>query len=323
MSDYPKVEDIDRCEALSQEITAAWKAQAQTRKSPSLWRVLISIYGPAYLMVTPLAAAKVFVQASQGWFLSKLLLWISTPSGDRDPNAGYYYALGIALDGFLTTILVHSEFFITIRAGMRIRVGLISTIFRKSLNLTMSGTASTGYIVNLISNDVQRFEDLAPFVHYFWIAVLQLVVFMYLIYLEIGWSFIAPVVCFFLVIPLQSELGRRFNALRKETVGYRDERIKSLSDMLTGILVVKLYAWIEPFVKEIQRLREAELSAIWKANIMKAFNYSFNYAAGAIVNAVTFVTFWLAGGVLTPAKVFPVLIYLNLMQGRPFCCSLQ
>ncbi|KAJ3331521.1 Multidrug resistance-associated protein 4, partial [Kappamyces sp. JEL0680] len=214
----------------------------------------------------------------------------------------------------LYAILHHAEWWITLRTGMQCRVGLITAIYRKCLNLSVANTSSTGLIVNLVSNDVQRFEDLAPYLHYTWVALLQLLVYMGLMYVEIGWAMLSPIVCIFLMIPVQAVFAHRFNAFRRQTVGFRDERIKSLSDMLSGILVVKLYAWETPFLEQINGLRESELGYIWKGNVMKACNYAFYFASGALINAITFSIYWALGGELTPGKVFSVIIYLNVLK---------
>lgn len=41
------------------------------------------------------------------------------------------------------------------------------------------------------------------------------------------------------MVPLQSAFSSRFGSLRKETVAWRDERIRSLSDLLNGISTIK------------------------------------------------------------------------------------
>ena len=127
-----------------------------------LWKC----FGSTYCSAAPLYFIEIFIQASQGWFLARLLEWIETPNAPA--STGYWLAGGIALDGLLYTLLHHSEWFISLRTGMKVRVGLITAIFRKCLNLSISNTSSTGFIVNLVSNDVQRFEDLSPFLHYAW-----------------------------------------------------------------------------------------------------------------------------------------------------------
>jgi ATP-binding cassette subfamily C (CFTR/MRP) protein 4 len=183
-------------------------------------------------------------------------------------------------------LLHHCEFFTAMRTGMRVKVGLIATIYQKCLRLSISNTSSTGYIVNLVSNDVQRFEDAAPFAHFCWIVPIQLCLTMYLVYLEIGYMFVAPLIGLLLLIPLQGAFAKRFGSLRKIVVQFRDERIKSISDMLSGVLIVKLYAWEAPFLEKIKSWRNSETAIIWKANILKAINESIFFSSGSNIYVI-------------------------------------
>jgi ATP-binding cassette subfamily C (CFTR/MRP) protein 4 len=187
---------------------------------------------------------------------------------------------------------------------MQIRVGLIAAIYKKITNLSLANVSSTGFIVNLVSNDVQRFEDASPFLHYCWITPLQIIGYMTLIYYEIGWSMFAAVGCIGLIVPLQFCFGRFFKKYRKITVDFRDERIKCISDMIAGIQIVKLYAWEIPFIKKINEWRDAEMGYIWKGNFLKAINESIFFSSGVFVNALTFILYHYLGGQLTPAKIF-------------------
>lgn len=311
VNDFAPVEDADKAEDMAREITNEWK-EMEKKGNPSLLRVLIKVYGGRYAFAGIPFFLEFWVQLSQGYFLAKLLEWIADPSGDK--YLGYYYAAGISLDAFLYGLVHHLEWFITIRTGMQVRVGLIATIYQKCLNLSLANTSSTGLIVNLVSNDVQRFEDLAPFLHYAWIGVLQVVGYMTLIYFEIGLSVFAAVFAILLLLPMQGTFGAYFKKYRKLCVHYRDERIKSISDMVLGIFVVKLYAWEVPFIQKVLDLRRIEMLWIWAGNFLKAINDSVFFSSGVFVNGVTFTTFYLTGGVLTPSKVFSTIVYLNVLK---------
>ncbi|KAJ3356578.1 hypothetical protein HDU91_005530, partial [Kappamyces sp. JEL0680] len=305
----PEVEDADNSERLVDSLNKAWNKLPMGGRS--LWTVLRDVVGPRYLWAAPWFFVEFGVQLTQGYFLSRLLRWVADPV---DPNEGWYWATGIVVDAILYAHLHHGAFFITTRTGMQTRIGLIALIFDKALRLSSSHSSSTGKVVNLISNDVQRFEDLSPNLHYVWVIIVQLIGYSWLMYLEIGWSFLAAIATLFLLVPIQGYFGQKFKVYRGRTVGFRDSRIKSLSDMISGILIVKLYAWEAPLSEGILKTREKELEFVWKGNILKAFNQAFYACSNVFVNSVTFIVFYLAGGELSGAKVFSVITYLEVLK---------
>ena len=48
------------------------------------------------------------------------------------------------------------------------------------------GESTIGQMVNLLSNDVNRFDYSAFFVHYFWVGPLQLLIVLYITWTSIG-----------------------------------------------------------------------------------------------------------------------------------------
>ena len=166
---------------------------------------------------------------------------------------------------------------------MNVRVAFIATIYRKCLSLSVSNASSTGLIVNMVSNDVQRFEDLAPFLHFLWIGPLEVLLVTYLMYLQISWAAFAAIGSFLLFIPVQAMFAKWFGGIRKKAVYFRDERIKTLSDMLSGIMIVKLYAWEGPFMKRINEIRHRELKTLKNASILRAINDAVFFSSSGIL----------------------------------------
>ncbi|KAI9095088.1 P-loop containing nucleoside triphosphate hydrolase protein [Phlyctochytrium arcticum] len=211
-------------------------------------------------------------------------------------------------------VIHHVVFFKGTRLGMQMRVTFITAIYRKCLALSISNTSSTGLIVNLVSNDVDRFENAASFAHYAWLGPVQLMVVLYLLYIQISWGAFAAVGSLLLVIPMQAAFATQFSNLRKKSVRFRDDRIKSVSDMLAGIMVVKLYAWEIPFTGKINELREQELGYIKSASVLRAINEALYFASSAVTSLFGFVTYFLIGGILTPSRIFTCLTYLSSVR---------
>jgi ATP-binding cassette subfamily C (CFTR/MRP) protein 4 len=281
--DFPIIEDHDSCSKIATAINKEFKLAKKQKRG--LWFVLYKLYGVAYLVAGVFLLIFSMLQLAQGYYLGSLLRWFE---GGTDSNQGYYYAIVLSVLSFVTGMSVHVALFIPIRLGMQVRVGLIAAIYQKCLSLSLANTESTGFIVNLVSNDVQRFEDVAIFGNYLWIGPVQMVVAMFLIYLEIGWVFLAPMAGLLFLVPLQSSFGKWFGAYRKQAVVHRDTKIKTISDMLSGIMIVKLYAWEKPFIKAIDLMRNLEMDWIWKGNRLKAINESIFFTSAGIFKITSF-----------------------------------
>lgn len=74
------------------------------------------------------------------------------------------------------------------RIGMRVRVAACSLIYRKLLRLNQAslGKTAAGQLVNLLSNDVIRFDMISWFLHYFWITPILFVISSYIMYTYVG-----------------------------------------------------------------------------------------------------------------------------------------
>lgn len=106
-------------------------------------------------------------------------------SGD-DPNPikAKLYGAALIAGALLSIMTGHPLMLGIMHLAMRMRVALCSLIYRKSLRLSRAGQLDTsiGHVVNLMSNDVGRFDSVLGNIHYLWLGPLQLFVVTYLMY---------------------------------------------------------------------------------------------------------------------------------------------
>lgn len=96
--------------------------------------------------------------------------------------------------------------------GMKVRVACCSLIYRKCLKLSKVAMAETtiGQMINLLSNDVNRFDYASLNFHNLWVTPIQAFLIMYLVYYHVGWTGMVGVWFIMLFIPMQS----KFNVIR-------------------------------------------------------------------------------------------------------------
>lgn len=131
------------------------------------------------------------------------------PETDLTNQDAWLAASGIVGINLFTT-LVNNQFLIQgFGCGMRVRVAVCSTIYRKSTKLSQTalGDTAPGKVVNLLSNDVNRFDLVSVVFHYMWVAPLLSIVIGWLLYREVGWAGFVGMAVVFLVVPLQCKKG--------------------------------------------------------------------------------------------------------------------
>ena len=122
----------------------------------------------------------------------------------------YLYGSGVVLMSALYTLVHHTYFNGVYLVGMRVRIACSSLVYRKALKLSKSAMSKTtiGQMVNLLSNDVSRFDTAVIQGHYLWAGPLQLSIVTYLLYQRVGPSALVGVAFLLAFVPLQSKFER-------------------------------------------------------------------------------------------------------------------
>uniref|UniRef100_A0A3P8TH99 Multidrug resistance-associated protein 4 n=1 Tax=Amphiprion percula TaxID=161767 RepID=A0A3P8TH99_AMPPE len=309
-SDMYSVLPEDRSETLGMELQRFWdhevKKATKELEKPKLTRVLIKCYGKSYALAGLFEAIKVI----QPLLLGKIILYFENdhPDDQRSLYMAYGYAAAMSISTFALAILQHLYFYHVQRTGMKIRVAMCHMIYRKALGLNCEsmGRTTTGQIVNLLSNDVNRFDEVTANLHYLWVGPLQAVVIIVLLWEEIGPSCLAGVAVIALMMPLQTWFGKlfsqygTFNLLTVLT----DSRIRIMNEVVSGIRIIKMYAWEKPFSALVAEVRRKEISQILKSSYLRGLNMASFFASSKIIVFVTFTAFALLGNSITASSVF-------------------
>lgn len=122
-------------------------------------------------------------------------------------ESAYYYAFGIFILSLMDVMLLNYSYFGLQHLSMKMQVACRSLIFRKALKLNREAlTKSTiGQMINLMSNDVSRFSYLCLHLHQAFIAPIQTVVVLYLLFATVNPSAMVGVALIIAFVPVLSK----------------------------------------------------------------------------------------------------------------------
>lgn len=238
---------------------------------------------------------------------------------------GILLALTLFAVTFLIAILNGQHGMTSYQVGFRIRTTLISSIYRKALRLSSKAKRNTtvGEIVNLMAVDAHRFFEMVPYLHVLWSGPIVMGLAIFLLWQRLGVAVFSGLVVMILMIPLSGFIATKLRALQVQQMKIKDERVKSMNEILSGMKVLKLYAWEPSFETLITDTRERELVFLRKAALYNAATEFFWSLAPFLVALFSFMTFVFLGNRLTPEIAFVSMALFNILRMPMTMCKLQ
>ncbi|KAL5272231.1 hypothetical protein ACHWQZ_G000445 [Mnemiopsis leidyi] len=233
-----------------------------------------------------------------------------------DVTYGVVFCVLMAGALILQTICIQAYFDKAINTGMKIRVALVAAIYRKSLLLSNAGQKSSqlGQMINLMQVDAQKFQEIFTYINMLWSAPLQIILAMYLLYQELGESTFVGLSVTIIMLPFNSVLMGKMHGFQQTIMKITDQRVRKTNEVLDGIKVIKLYGWEDSFLKEVDGIREKELSAM-KSRIKFGVIITFIWTCSPIlVSLLSFLCYSLLGEDLTSEKAFVSLTLFNILR---------
>ncbi|KAL0895660.1 hypothetical protein ABMA27_011740 [Loxostege sticticalis] len=288
------------------------------KRTPSLLRVILRAYAARCMLYgAVLLFMECGIRLAQPVFLGKLVEFYSPDEREKDDfTYAYVYAGLVVLCSALNVFVVHPYMMAILHMGMKFRVACCSLIYRKSLRLskTALGETTVGQVVNLLSNDVNRFDVAIIFLHYLWIGPLATVIITYLMWLEISWAAVVGVGFMLLFIPLQAYLGKRTSVLRLKTALRTDERVRLMNEILSGIQVIKMYTWEKPFADLVAKARKHEIKQIRATSYIRGVLTSFIMFTTRICLFCSILAYVLVNNVISAKQVFVITSFYNILR---------
>ncbi|PVD37039.1 hypothetical protein C0Q70_04032 [Pomacea canaliculata] len=175
---------------------------------------------------------------------------------------------------------------------------------------------TVGEVVNLMAVDCQRVQDMMSYTWMVWSIPLQVMLAVYLLWDTLGLSVLAGVGLLVILVPVNGYLAFHQQNLQKQNLQWKDRRVKLIHEILSGIKVLKLYAWETSFEEKVLNIRRDEIKVLSKVAHLNAFSIFIWTCAPYLVTLATFATYVLSDpeARLDANKAFVTLSLFNILQ---------
>ncbi|KAK0074938.1 hypothetical protein PV326_012047, partial [Microctonus aethiopoides] len=305
-----------RVNKINESLKKFGKSDGTKQRYSSLGRALLSVFG-VHILISALILTMIetIIRVIQPLAIGRLLRYFSHDN-HISKNEAYFYACVVILCSVIITFVLNFYFMSIYHVGMKMRVASCSLIYRKALKLSKASLAKTtvGQAVNLLSNDVSRFDLTPALVPYILIGPLQTIIITYIMYQEIGLPAVYGVIVLLILIPLQGWLGRKSSDFRLSTATKTDARIHSTNEVIRGIQAIKMYTWEYLFSDKIAEARKREINVIKYIGYIRGSLLSFMMFTTKICLLATIVPFVLSDETISTEKIFVLTAFYTALQ---------
>nr|UEO57357.1 ABCC3 [Conogethes punctiferalis] len=297
-----------------------WLEEEATAKAsgrdPSLKNAMIKAFWLTFIPGGIMQFFYVGIRTVTPLLFGELLMYWSVNS-TMSRETATIYAVSMILANWVAAFLNHHGNLYCQQFGMKLRVAASSLMFRKIMRMNNNalGDTAAGKVVNILSNDMQRFDLAFLFMHYIWIIPLQLAAVCYLGYMQAGFAALIGLAALAIIaLPVQGVIGNQLGVVRARTAEKTDERIKVMTEVINGIQVIKMYAWEIPFQKVVKEKRAKEMKEVKLASILRVVFLGLMLFTERTALFITILVFILFGNVMTGNVIYPLQQFMSAAQ---------
>eukprot|EP01018_Ginkgo_biloba_P024389 Gb_38867 [translate_table: standard] len=311
IDDVPQVADVDTADGVYRTFRGRFEAGGLTH---SIAKVIFLSVWKEVLLTSFFAALNSCASYVGPYLIDDFVQYL-------DGRRQFAYEGSVLVCAFFVAKIIESLaqrhwFFKTQQIGIRIKVALTATIYRKGLSLSNQSRQkhTSGEIINYMSVDAQRIGDFSWYLHDIWIVPLQVILALIILYQNLGLASLAGLATTVAVMMGNFPLGKMQEKFQNKIMEAKDKRMKATSETLRNMRILKLQAWETRFLQKLENLRKVECGWLQKYVYTSAMTTFVFWGAPTFVSVVTFGTCMLMGVPLTAGRILSALATFRILQ---------
>lgn len=239
---------------------------------PSVARCLFRAYGKDYFKAGLLKLVhdiNIFVGPV---VLHGLIEFLSDPKAPL--HRGLQLTVYVSLSQTIMSFCLRHYFFKCYLCGLRMRSAIVVQVYQKALVLSSAERErfTVGEIMNLMTVDAQRIQDLTTYLHAIWYSFVQIGLSLFFLWRQLGPSCLGGLAVIVVMVPLNKAIASWMGNLQKKLMKSRDMRVDMNNEVIGNMKEIKLHGWEDSFQERILVLRNVELRHLFHYVMANAFS---------------------------------------------------
>ncbi|KAF5815994.1 putative ABC-type xenobiotic transporter [Helianthus annuus] len=260
-NEIPKLQHEDRAETCySKFMKILEKRKAESVTGDPYMLSTLFVWQSKQLVITGLFALIKVLSLASGPII--LRAFIKVCQGKQTfEHEGYYLTLGLFISKCLESVAERQMNFRNRVIGVQVKSMLCAAIFRKQLRLSNDArmSYSPGQIMNYATVDANRIGEFPFWFHQIWTIGLQIFLGIFIIYFSVGVAAFTALLVIILTVLGNIPLGNLQQKILTKLMAAQDRRLKAITEAITNMKILKLYAWESHFQKAAEKLRNEEM----------------------------------------------------------------
>ncbi|KAF9349549.1 hypothetical protein BGX26_012171 [Mortierella sp. AD094] len=328
LSDLPELVPLLR----ARTVWSQFQIFTGTKPSATLLRRILSFNALSLSWQFTFTVISTFLDFSVPYFLKLFLSYINDPT--VHPKVAYFYVILIFVSQVARSLVQAQTYYLGCKIIVSMMALLNSEIYAKALTRRdMSGVvhkkkdgkdgeekkghtpASLGKVVNLMSTDASRVTGMCNFWHIGVSSTIGIAIGGYLLYDLLGWSSLVGLSILVITIPANKAVNRLYSKGQMQLSSARDDRVTATNELITGIRMIKFFAWETSFSEKVLKTREFELKKLVNVFKIAVLMQILWFASPLLVTLASFFCYVkLQNGVFTPAVAFTAVVLFDRMK---------
>nr|POE55389.1 abc transporter c family member 8 [Quercus suber] len=321
LEDIPPVVPEDEAKFAYKKFAHAWDSLLRETNSNNTGNFVLRAIAKIYLKENIFIGICAFLRTI-AVVVSPLILYafVNYANGnERNLDEGLSIVGCLVFTKLVESLSQRHWFFDSRRSGMRMRSALMVAVYQKQLKLSSLGRRrhSTGEIVNYIAVDAYRMGEFLWWFHSSWSFVLQLFLAIGILFWVVGLGALTGLVPLLICGILNVPFANMLQKCQTQIMIAQDERLRSTSEILNSMKIIKLQSWEEKFKNLIESLRENEFKWLAETQLARAYGTLLYWISPTIISSVVFLGCIIFGSApLNASTIFTVLASLRT-TGEP------